>query len=85
MRECGVLMPVFSLPGPYGIGCFGKEAYNFVDFLAEAGQQVWQILPLAPTGYGDSPYQSCSAFASNPYFIDLDDLGRAGPFGKRGV
>ena len=78
MRECGVLMPVFSLPGPYGIGCFGKEAYNFVDFLAEAGQQVWQILPLAPTGYGDSPYQSCSAFASNPYFIDLDDLAERG-------
>ena len=78
MRECGVLMPVFSLPGPYGIGCFGKEAYNFVDFLAEAGQQVWQILPLAPTGYGDSPYQSCSAFALNPYFIDLDDLAARG-------
>ena len=78
MRECGVLMPVFSLPGPYGIGCFGKEAYNFVDFLAEAGQQVWQILPLAPTGYGDSPYQSCSAFASNPYFIDLDELAERG-------
>ena len=78
MRESGVLMPVFSLPGPYGIGCFGKEAYGFVDFLADAGQRVWQILPLAPTGYGDSPYQSCSAFANNPYFIDLDDLADRG-------
>lgn len=74
MRECGVLMPVSSLPGPYGIGCFGKQAYQFVDFLARAGQSVWQLLPLSPTGYGDSPYQSCSAFAGNPYFIDLDDL-----------
>ena len=74
MRECGVLMPVSSLPGPYGIGCFGKEAYRFVDFLARAGQQVWQLLPRSPTGYGDSPYQSCSAFAGNPYFIDLDEL-----------
>ena len=78
MRQCGVLMPVSSLPGPYGIGCLGKEAYAFVDFLAAAGQQVWQILPLAPTGFGDSPYQSCSAFAGNPYFIDLDDLARRG-------
>ena len=74
MRECGVLMPVSSLPGPYGIGSFGKQAYAFVDFLAQAGQQIWQILPLSPTGYGDSPYQSCSAFAINPYFIDLDTL-----------
>ena len=74
MRECGVLMPVSSLPGPYGIGSFGKQAYAFVDFLAGAGQQIWQILPLSPTGYGDSPYQSCSAFAINPYFIDLDTL-----------
>ena len=72
MRESGILMPVSSLPGPYGIGCFGKEAFKFVDFLAQAGQKIWQILPLSPTGYGDSPYQSCSAFAGNPYFIDLD-------------
>ena len=52
MRESGILMPVSSLPGPYGIGCFGKEAFKFVDFLAQAGQKIWQILPLSPTGYG---------------------------------
>ena len=74
MRESGILMPVSSLPGPYGIGCFGVEALKFVDFLAAAGQHIWQLLPLSPTGYGDSPYQSCSAFAGNPYFIDLDAL-----------
>ena len=78
MRESGILMPVSSLPGPYGIGCFGKEAFKFVDFLAQAGQKIWQILPLSPTGYGDSPYQSCSAFAGNPYFIDLDTLAAQG-------
>ena len=71
-------MPVSSLPGPYGIGCFGKKAEKFVDFLAAAGQKIWQILPLSPTGYGDSPYQSCSAFAGNPYFIDLDALKAEG-------
>ena len=74
MRESGILMPVSSLPGPYGIGCFGAEALKFVDFLAAAGQHIWQLLPLSPTGYGDSPYQICSAFAGNPYFIDLDAL-----------
>ena len=74
MRESGILMPVSSQPGPYGIGCFGAEALKFVDFLAAAGQHIWQLLPLSPTGYGDSPYQSCSAFAGNPYFIDLDAL-----------
>ncbi len=74
MRESGILMPVSSLPGPYGIGCFGAEALKFVDFLAAAGQHIWQLLPLSPTGDGDSPYQSCSAFAGNPYFIDLDAL-----------
>ena len=78
MRESGILMPVSSLPGPYGIGCFGKKAEKFVDFLAAAGQKIWQILPLSPTGYGDSPYQSCSAFAGNPYFIDLDALKAEG-------
>lgn len=78
MRECGILMPVSSLPGPYGIGSLGKQAYAFVDFLAQAGQQIWQILPLAPTGYGDSPYQGCSVFAGNPYFIDLDCLCEQG-------
>ncbi len=74
MRESGILMPVSSLPGPYGIGCLGAEALKFVDFLAAAGQHIWQLLPLSPTGYGDSPYQSCSAFAGNPYFLDLDAL-----------
>ena len=78
MRESGILMPVSSLPGPYGIGCFGKEAFKFVDFLAAAGQNIWQLLPLSPTGYGDSPYQSCSAFAGNPYFIDLETLAEEG-------
>ena len=71
-------MPVSSLPGPHGIGCFGAEAVRFVDFLAAAGQTIWQILPLSPTGYGDSPYQSCSAFAGNPYFIDLEALREEG-------
>lgn len=73
-RKSGILMPVFSLPGPYGIGCFSKEAYRFVDFLTDAGQSYWQILPLGPTSYGDSPYQSFSTFAGNPYFIDPDTL-----------
>ena len=74
MRKSGILMPVASLPGKYGIGTFGREAYKFVDFLALAGQQYWQLLPLGPTGYGDSPYQSFSTFAGNPYFIDLEML-----------
>ena len=74
MRTSGVLFPVFSLPGKYGIGCFSEEAYKFVDFLAEAGQTYWQILPLGPTGYGDSPYQAFSTFAGNPYLISLEDL-----------
>lgn len=71
MRKSGILLPVSSLPSPYGIGAFGKEAYEFVDFLKEAGQSLWQILPLGPTGYGDSPYQSFSTFAGNHYLIDL--------------
>jgi len=74
MRKSGILLPIASLPGKYGIGTFGKEAYNFVDLLALAGQSYWQILPLGPTGYGDSPYQSFSTFAGNPYFIDLEML-----------
>ncbi len=78
MRKCGVLLPVFSLPGAYGIGCFSKEAYRFVDFLAGAGQSYWQMLPLGPTSYGDSPYQSFSTFAGNPYFIDLNVLIKDG-------
>ena len=78
MRASGILMPVFSLPGPYGIGTLGREAYHFVDFLAAAGQSFWQVLPIGPTGYGDSPYQSFSAFAGNPYFIDFGLLARQG-------
>ena len=74
MRESGVLMHITSLPGPYGVGTMGAEAYKFVDFLKKAGQKQWQILPLTPTGYGDSPYQSCSTYAGNPYLIDLDTL-----------
>ena len=74
MRTSGILFPVFSLPGKYGIGCFSEEAYRFVDFLKEAGQTYWQILPLGPTGYGDSPYQSFSTFAGNPYLISLEEL-----------
>ena len=74
MRKSGVLLPIFSLPGKYGIGCFSKEAYQFVDFLVDAKQTYWQILPLGPTSYGDSPYQSFSTFAGNPYFICLEDL-----------
>ena len=78
MRACGILMPVFSLPGPFGIGTLGKEAFSFVDFLARAKQTYWQILPIGPTGYGDSPYQSFSAFAGNPYFIDFRVLHEQG-------
>ena len=74
MRESGILMHITSLPGPYGVGTMGKQAYEFVDFLKESGQSCWQILPLTPTGYGDSPYQSCSTFAGNHYLIDLDAL-----------
>lgn len=74
MRCSGILLPVASLPGKYGIGSFSKEAYKYIDFLKAAGQKYWQILPLGPTGYGDSPYQSFSTFAGNPYFIDIDTL-----------
>lgn len=78
MRACGILLPVSSLPSPYGIGSLSETAYDFVDQLVRAGQTYWQILPLGPTGYGDSPYQSFSAFAGNPYFIDLDTLAQEG-------
>ena len=84
-RSAGVLLPVFSLPSKYGIGCFSKEAYDFVDWLSEAGQTYWQILPLGPTSFGgsvDSPYQSFSAFAGNPYFISLEDLIEEGFLSK---
>ena len=74
MRCSGILMHITSLPGPYGVGTMGKQAFRFVDFLEASGQSIWQILPLTPTGYGDSPYQSCSTFAGNHYLIDLDLL-----------
>lgn len=80
-RASGILLSVTSLPSKYGIGCFSKEAYNFVDWLVEAGQTYWQILPLGCTSYGaadDSPYQSYSAFAGNPYLICLEDLIKEG-------
>ena len=75
-RSSGVLMPLSSLPSPYGIGSMGKDAYRFVDFLKAGGQTYWQLLPLCPTGAGNSPYSSFSTFAGNPYFIDLDTLIR---------
>ena len=78
MRASGILMHITSLPGPYGVGTLGKQAFAFVDFLAEAGQRYWQILPLNPTGFGDSPYQSCSTFAGNHYLIDLELLAEEG-------
>ena len=78
MRESGILMHISSLPGPYGVGTMGKQAFAFVDFLHQAGQQYWQVLPLTPTGYGDSPYQSCSSYAGNHYMIDLDLLAEEG-------
>lgn len=77
-RTSGILLPVSAIPSKYGIGAFSKEAYEFVDMLKEAGQSYWQILPLGPTGYGDSPYQSFSTFAGNPYFIDLTALIQEG-------
>ncbi len=73
-RGAGILLPISSLPSPYGIGTLGKAAYQFIDCLKKAGQRYWQVLPVGPTSYGDSPYQSFSAFAGNPYFIDLDGL-----------
>lgn len=73
-RASGILMPMSSLPSPYGIGTMGEAAYRFIDFLADAGQKYWQVLPLGPTSYGDSPYASPSTFAGNPYYIDLDML-----------
>ena len=83
MRASGILLPIASLPGRYGIGCFSKEAYKFVDFLEKAGQKYWQILPVGPTSYGDSPYQSFSTFAGNPYFISLESLVEQGLLKKK--
>ena len=78
MRTCGILFPVSSLPSRYGIGSFSQEAFRFIDFLHDAGQGCWQILPVGPTGYGDSPYQPVSAFAGNPYYISLEKLTEDG-------
>ena len=77
-HKSGILMPISSLPSPYGIGSFGKSAYDFVDFLCETKTKCWQVLPLNPTSYGDSPYQSPSSIAGNPYFIDLEILAKKG-------
>ena len=78
MRASAVLLHISSLPGPYGVGTLGRRAFEFVDFLKKAGQKYWQMLPIGPTGYGDSPYQTGSAFAGNPYFIDLELLAQEG-------
>lgn len=88
MRQSGILLHMTSLPSPHGVGAMGREARRFIDFLAEAGQSYWQLLPICPTGYGDSPYQSFSALAGNPYLIDLDELVRDGlltPAELRGI
>ena len=77
-RGAGILLAISSLPSPYGIGTLGDAAYRFVDLLVDLKQRYWQVLPLGPTSFGDSPYQSLSAFAGNPYLIDLDFLVRDG-------
>ena len=82
-HKAGIMMPISSLPSRYGIGSFGKSAHDFIDFLDETGQKCWQVLPLNPTSYGDSPYQSPSSVAGNPYFIDLDILGKKGLLTKQ--
>lgn len=84
-RAAGVLLPISSLPSKYGIGTLGKEAYRFVNQLKAAGQKYWQVLPVGPTSFGDSPYQSFSAFAGNPYFIDLEMLIEQGMLTKEEV
>ena len=78
MRRAGILLHISSLPSPYGIGSLGQAALDFVDFLLRSGIGCWQILPLGPTGYGNSPYQCYSSFAGNPLFIDLDRLAEVG-------
>ena len=77
-HKAGILLPISALPSRYGIGSLGKEAYRFIDFLSLTGQRYWQILPPHPTAYGDSPYQTPSSMAGNPYFIDLETLAREG-------
>ncbi len=83
MKTSGILLPIFSLPSDYGIGCFSKEAYKFVDFLEEAGQNYWQILPLGTIGAGNSPYLSFSSFAGSAYYIDLEQLLEEGLLKKK--
>ena len=78
MRESGILLHITSLPSRGGIGTLGKEAFAFIDFLHDAGMQVWQVLPVGPTGYGESPYQSASTYAGNPMLIDLTALQAQG-------
>ena len=85
IRKSGILMPMSSLPSPYGIGTMGRSAFRFVDFLKAAGQSCWQLLPLGPTSYGDSPYSSFSTFAGNPYYIDLDLLVKDGLLKRREI
>ena len=77
-RQCGILMHISSLPGPDGIGSLGREAYEFADFLQKSGMNIWQFLPLGPTGYGESPYQSTSVYAGNPLLISIDRLAEEG-------
>ena len=84
-RSCGVLLPVTALPSPHGVGTLGKAAFDFVDFLAQAGQSWWQVLPLGPTGHGDSPYTTYSAYAGNHYLIDLDLLEEDGLLTKEEI
>ena len=82
-KKSGILMPIFSLPSEYGIGDFGKSSFEFIDFLHQSKMKIWQILPLLPTGYGNSPYQSCFATALNYYFIDFDLLRKDGLLKKK--
>ena len=77
-RSCGILMPIASLPSPYGIGTIGRAAYEFIDFLKDAKQTYWQMLPVGPLSYGDSPYSSLSVYAGNPYFVDFEMLSQDG-------
>ena len=84
-RSCGILMHITSLPSPYGIGTLGREADWFAEWLRDAGQRFWQVLPIGPTGYGDSPYQPFSSFAGNPLMIDLDELVEQGLLAREQV
>ena len=84
-RAAGILLHITSLPSPYGVGTLGREACRFLDFLERCGVKVWQILPWGPTGYGDSPYQSFSTFAGNPYLIDLEELAEEGLLEKEAL